>query len=72
MLTLGGFRPGSRYVILPAFDPPQLWWKPCLSRAVLDDGPGRTAIGIREHCWFLAPTKHDSFYCWTCKSELGL
>lgn len=62
-LTLGGFRPGTGYVILPAQPAQQLWWKPCLKR----DGDG-----TREHCWFLAPTTYDSWFCWGCKAELGL
>ena len=40
-----------------------LWWKPCLKRA--EDS-------AREHCWFLAPTTYDSWFCWQCRSELGL
>ena len=61
LLTLGGFRPGTGFVVLPGV--PALWWKPCLKR---EEG------SARAHCWFLAPTTHDSWYCWTCKSELGL
>lgn len=55
VLTLGGFRPGSAYGILPGRK--QLWWKPCLTRA---DG-GNT------HCWFLDATNEGTMYCHVCR-----
>jgi hypothetical protein len=57
LLTLGGMRPGSGVVLLPA-QGPRLWWLPCLKRA-LDS--------IREHCWFLAPSNCRSLYCPDCR-----
>lgn len=53
--TLGGLRPGSRYVVMPGAN--QLWWKPCLKR---EEG------GAREHCWFIAPTSYPSLFCPSC------
>ena len=55
VLTLGGFRPGSAYWVLPLKK--QLWWKPCLTRGEGGD----------THCWFLAPTSGGSMYCHTCR-----
>jgi hypothetical protein len=56
VLTLGGFRPGSSYFVLPHLE--QLWWKPCLTRA--EDSQ-------REHCWFLDWTSSGTSYCHVCR-----
>lgn len=55
-LTLGGFRPGSTYHVLPGRQ--QLWWKPCLRRA--DDG-------MDTHAWYLSPTNDGSVLCHQCR-----
>jgi hypothetical protein len=55
-LTLGGFRPGSTYHVLPGRH--QLWWKPCLRR--VDDGTD-------THAWYLSPTSDGSVLCHQCR-----
>lgn len=57
-LTLGGFRPGSNYAILPCRE--QTWWKPCLRRA--EDSTD-------THAWFLAPTTGGSLLCHACRAR---
>lgn len=55
-LTLGGQRPGTGTGILPSA--PCLWWRPCLTREL---AAGET------HCWFLAFSNDQTFYCWECR-----
>jgi hypothetical protein len=55
-MTLGGFRPGSAYHVLPA--KAQLWWKPCVTRSY---------DGLDTHAWYLSPTSDGSLRCHVCR-----